>query len=173
MKKILSLMAISIFASVSLFAQSSRIVGQWSSSAGAQTAMLEAMGGKLEEAVSIMTFNEDGKSEIYSKVKSIVDVSGIEMTMVLEIREHDFWTFENNILKLNVNDIEVIELDIKFSDPSLDEAGDMVEDNMKTAFEQQIGASLEYDIEFVTDDLVNMVMNQNGAMLEYTLTRIK
>ena len=95
------------------------------------------------------------------------------MTMVLEIREHDFWTFENNILKLNVNDIEVIELDIKFSDPSLDEAGDMVEDNMKAAFEQQIGSSLEYDIEFVTDDLVNMVMNQNGAMLEYTLTRIK
>ena len=115
MKKILSILAISVFASVSLFAQSSRIAGKWSSSAGAQTAMLEAMGGKLEEAVSIMTFNEDGKSEIYSKVKSIVEVSGIEMTMVMEIMEHDTWTCDNNILKLNVKDIEVIELEITLS----------------------------------------------------------
>lgn len=173
MKKILSLLAISVFASVSLFAQSSRIVGKWSSSAGAQTAMLEAMGGKLEEAVSIMTFNEDGKSEIYSKVKSIVEISGIEMTMVMEIREHDTWTCDNNILKLNVKDFEVIELEITFSDPSLNETGDIVEDNMKAAFGQQIGASLEYDIKFVTDDLVNMVLDQNGSILEYTLTRIK
>jgi hypothetical protein len=72
-----------------------------------------------------------------------------------------------------VNDIEVIELDITFSDPSLNEAAEMFEDNMKAAFDQQIGASLEYDIKFVTDDLVNMVLDQNGSILEYTLTRIK
>lgn len=135
--------------------------------------MLEAMGGKLEEAVSIMTFNEDGTTEIYSRVKSIADVSGIQMTMVLESREHDTWTFDNNILQLTVNDIEVIELEITFSDPSLNETGDIVEDNMKAAFDQQIGASLEYDIKFVTDDLVNLVLDQNGSILEYTLTRIK
>jgi hypothetical protein len=72
-----------------------------------------------------------------------------------------------------VKDIEVIELEITFSDPSLNETGDIVEDNMKAAFDQQIGASLEYDIKFVTDDLVNMVLDQNGSILEYTLTRIK
>ena len=44
---------------------------------------------------------------------------------------------------------------------------------MKAAFDQQIGALLEYDIKFVTDDLVNMVLDQNGSILEYTLTRIK
>lgn len=135
--------------------------------------MLEAMGGRLEESVAIMTFNEDGTTEIYSRVKSIADVSGIQMTMVLESREHDTWTFDNNILKLTVNDIELIELEITFSDPSLNEAGEMLEDNMKAAFDQQIGASLEYDIKFVTDDLVNMVLDQNGSILEYTLTRIK
>ena len=135
--------------------------------------MLEAMGGRLEESVAIMTFNEDGTTEIYSRVKSIADVSGIQMTMVLESREHDTWTFDNNILQLTVNDIEVIELEITFSDPSLNETGDIVEDNMKAAFDQQIGASLEYDIKFVTDDLVNLVLDQNGSILEYTLTRIK
>ena len=135
--------------------------------------MLEAMGGKLEESVAIMTFNEDGTTEIYSRVKSIADVSGIQMTMVLESREHDTWTFDNNILQLTVNDIEVIELEITFLDPSLNETGDIVEDNMKAAFDQQIGASLEYDIKFVTDDLVNLVLDQNGSILEYTLTRIK
>lgn len=173
MKKILSLLAISVFASVSLFAQSSRIVGKWNSTADAQAAMLEAMGGRLEESVAIMTFNEDGTTEIYSRVKSIADVSGIQMTMVLESREHDTWTFDNNILQLTVNDIEVIELEITFLDPSLNETGDIVEDNMKAAFDQQIGASLEYDIKFVTDDLVNLVLDQNGSILEYTLTRIK
>ena len=135
--------------------------------------MLEAMGGRLEESVAIMTFNEDGTTEIYSRVKSIADVSGIQMTMVLESREHDTWTFDNNILQLTVNDIEVIELEITFLDPSLNETGDIVEDNMKAAFDQQIGASLEYDIKFVTDDLVNLVLDQNGSILEYTLTRIK
>lgn len=135
--------------------------------------MLEAMGGKLEESVAIMTFNEDGTTEIYSRVKSIADVSGIQMTMVLESREHDTWTFDNNILQLTVNDIEVIELEITFLDPSLNETGDIVDDNMKAAFDQQIGASLEYDIKFVTDDLVNLVLDQNGSILEYTLTRIK
>ena len=83
--------------------------------------MLEAMGGKLEESVAIMTFNEDGTTEIYSRVKSIADVSGIQMTMVLESREHDTWTFDNNILQLTVNDIEVIELEITFLDPSLNQ----------------------------------------------------
>ena len=134
--------------------------------------MLEAMGGKLEESVAIMTFNEDGTTEIYSRVKSIADVSGIQMTMVLESREHDTWTIDNKILQLTVNDIEVIELEITFLDPSLNETGDIVEDNMKAAFDQQIGASLEYDIKFVTDDLVNLVLDQNGSILEYTLTRI-
>ena len=94
MKKILSLLALTLVAAISInaSAQSSKLVGKWNTTAGSsQYAMMEAMGGEIEDVETYWVFSTNQSYNIYSYVKANFDIMGVQMTMELEMTEIGTW----------------------------------------------------------------------------------
>lgn len=173
MKRLLTLIAITLVASLSMSvsAQSSRLIGEWESSAGAQIAAMEAIGAKYEKIASTQRFNEDGTYRTYVYFKATINMQGIEMHMTMEYTEQGTWFIEGDELAYTSNDMNFQQLDISFSDPSLNALSEEVKTGMKQSFTSVIGTEVRYKIEFITDYKVRLTMENDQMPLEFYLTR--
>ena len=174
MKKLFSLLALTLVAAISINASAQSLVGKWDTTAGgAQYAMMEALGGEIEEADSYWNFSSNKSFNTYSYVKATVDAMGFQMEMEMEMTESGTWRLSDDELIITVNDVTVSKLNITFSDPSLNSMGDQVKSTMMDAFNSVVGTEIAYDIEFVDSNTVELEYGNEIMPMSYTLKRVR
>ena len=175
MKKLFTLVALTLVAavSISVSAQSSKIVGKWNSSAGSQMAMLDEMGAELEKSVTTMTFNSDGTYVTYTCTKANINTMGIEMYMFIEGNDRGTWKYGDNSISLVSNGMEMINFDISFDDPQMNALVGDIKTSMLEIMNQGTGVEVDYVIKSMTDDTIEMSYPNEFMPMEFTLTRIK
>lgn len=173
MKKLFTLVALTLVAavSISVSAQSSKFVGKWNASTGSQAAMLEAMGADLENAVTTMTFNNDGTYVTYSYVKAKVNIMGVTMYMLSEINDKGTWRYSNEQLCITSKSLEFVQFDISFDDASLNAMKGEIEDGMVEMMNGGVGFEVPYDVEFVSNNKVIISFENELLPIEFVLTR--
>lgn len=176
MKKILSLLTLTLVAAISInaSAQSSKLVGKWNTAAGSsQYAMMEEMGGEVEDVETYWVFSTNQSYNTYSYIKANSDIMGIQMTMELEMTEIGTWCLSGDELTITPNDYDISKFNITFSDPSLYSMGDQVKSTMIDAFNSSVGSEIVYDIEFVDSNTIELEFNNEIMPMSYTLTRAR
>ena len=175
MKRLFTLVALTLVAavSISVSAQSSKIVGKWNSSAGSQTAMLDAMGADIEKSVSTTTFNSDGTYVTYTYTKANVNTMGIGMYMFIEANDIGTWKYSDNSISMVSKGLELINFDIKFDNPEMNAMIGDIKTSMKEMMNQGVGLEVVYVIESMTDNQIEMSLPNEYLPIDFTLTRIK
>lgn len=174
MKKLFSLFALTLVAAISVNASAQSLVGKWDSTAGnAQYAMIEAMGGEIEEADAYWNFSSNQSYNTYSYVKATVDLMGVQMAMEMEITESGTWRLSGDELILSSKDYNLSKFNITFSDPSLNSMSDQVKSTMIDAFESAVGSEVAYDIEFVDNNTVELEFDNEFMPISFTLKRAR
>lgn len=173
MKRLFSLFTLTLVAAISINASAQSLVGKWDSTAGsAQYAMIEAMGGEIEEVSNYWNFSSNQDYNAYSYVKSTVNVQGIQMTIEMEMTERGTWRLSGNNITIVPKDVDISKLNIAFSDPSLNSVGEQVKSTIADAFKSVIGSEVVYDIEFVDNNTVKLEFDNATMPLSHTLTRM-
>lgn len=174
MKKLFTLFALTLVAAISVNASAQSLVGKWEAEAGGgQYAMIQALGGEIEEIDNHWTFSSDKTYSANSYVKGSANVMGVMMYMEMESTERGSWELSGDNLTLTLNDFDVIKLDITFSDPSLNSAGDMIKSNLLDAYNSVVGQSIVYDIEFKDNNTLELEYDNDVMPLSFTLTRTR
>ena len=171
MKRTLSLLLLTVVATLSFSASAQSLVGKWNTSAGAQLLLMEAAGSKLNEVATTQTFNEDGIYEIYNYVKLDANVNGYMMSMFLEYTESGEWLYVDKTLTYISEKIDFKNLDIEFSNPLLNAHKGEVEDGIKERFEQACGTPVAYGVRFISQDEVCLTLKDTSMLIEFNLTR--
>lgn len=173
MKRLFSFLVLTLVAAMAVDASAQSIVGKWNSSADAQAKMLESMGGKINEQTAIITYGSDNTYSTYSYVDATADVMGYEMYMVMELCEAGTWSLEGNKITMTNKSFDLSKLEIEFSDPALNAAGEQVKSTLAETFESGEGVVVVYDIEFIDNDTAELNFNNELMSMNYTITRIK
>ncbi len=172
MKKLFTLFALTIVAAISVNASAQSLVGKWEAEAsGGQYAMIQALGGEIEEIDNHWTFSSDKTYSANSYVKGSANVMGVMMYMEMESTERGSWELSGDNLTLTLNDFDVIKMNITFSDPSLNSAGDMIKSNLLDAYNSVVGQSIVYDIEFKDNNTVEIEYDNDVTPISFTLKR--
>lgn len=172
MKKLFTLFALTLVAAISVNASAQSLVGKWEAEAGGgQYAMIQALGGEIEKIDNHWTFSSDKTYSANSYVKGSANVMGVMMYMEMESTERGSWELSGDNLTLTLNDFDVIKLDITFSDPSLNSAGDMIKSNLLDAYNSVVGQSIVYDIEFKDNNTVEIEYDNDVTPISFTLKR--
>lgn len=173
MKRLFSFVVLTLVAAMAVDASAQSIVGKWNSSADAQAKMLESIGGKINEQAATITYGSDNTYSTYSYVDTTADVMGYEMHMVMELCEAGTWSLEGNILTMTNKSFNLSKLEIEFSDPALNAAGEQVKSTFAEAIKSGEGIVVVYDIEFIDNDTAELNLNNELMPMNYTITRIK
>ena len=174
MKKLFTLFALTLVAAISVNASAQSLVGKWEAEAGGgQYAMIQALGGEIEEIDNHWTFSSDKTYSANSYVKGSANVMGVMMYMEMETTERGSWELSGDNLTLTLNDFDVIKMNITFSDPSLNSAGDMIKSNLLDAYNSVVGQSIVYDIEFKDNNTLELEYDNDVMPLSFTLTRTR
>ena len=174
MKKLFTLFALTLVAAISVNASAQSLVGKWEAEAGGgQYAMIQALGGESEEIDNHWTFSSDKTYSANSYVKGSANVMGVMMYMEMESTERGSWELSGDNLTLTLNDFDVIKMNITFSDPSLNSAGDMIKSNLLDAYNSVVGQSIVYDIEFKDNNTLELEYDNDVMPLSFTLTRTR
>ena len=172
MKKLFTLFALTLVAAISVNASAQSLVGKWEAEAGGgQYAMIQAMGGEIEEIDNHWTFSSDKTYSANSYVKGSANVMGVMMYMEMESTERGSWELSGDNLTLTLNDFDVIKMNITFSDPSLNSAGDMIKSNLLDAYNSVVGQSIVYDIEFKDNNTLELEYDNDVMPISFTLKR--
>lgn len=173
MKRIFSLVALTIMAAISLSASAQSFVGKWDSSAGSQAAMLEAVGATIDTATTTMVFNADQTYDTYLYVKAGLNIEGISMTLLMEGNDRGTWSHSNNKLTMVSSGIELKNFDIEFGDPSLNAMKGYILESMRSAMNEGRGEAIEYETNFVNNNEVQLKYHIEYMPIEFTLVRIE
>ena len=172
MKKLFTLCALTLVAAISVNASAQSRVGKWEAEAGGgQYAMIQAMGGEIEEIDNHWTFSNDKTYSADSYVKGSANVMGVMMYMEMETTESGSWELSGDNLTLTLNDFDVIKYDITFSDPSLNSSSEMIRSTLLESINSAIGANVVYDIEFKDNNTVEIALDSDIAPISFTLKR--
>lgn len=173
MKRLFSLLVLTIVAAISVDASAQSIVGKWNSSADAQAKMLESMGGTINEQTATVTYNSDNTYCSYSYVDATADVMGYEMHMVMELSETGTWSLDGNEITMTNKSFDIGKFDVTFSDPVLNAAGEQVKAAFTEALTSGEGIVVVYDIKFIDNDTAELNLDNELMPMNYTITRIK
>ncbi len=174
MKKLFTLFALTLVAAISINASAQSLVGKWNAEAGGgQYAMIQSLGGEVEEVDNLWTFSSNDTYTTHSYIKAHADVMGVTMYMEMEMSESGSWELINNALVITSKDVNFAKLNFTFSDPSLNSAGDMIKSNLLDAFNSVVGQSIVYDIEFKDNNTVELEYDNDVMPLSFTLTRTR
>lgn len=173
MKRLFSLMVLTLVAVIATEASAQSIVGKWNSSADAQAKMLESMGGTINEQTATVTYGSDNTYCSYSYVDATADVMGYEMHMVMELRETGTWSLDGNKITMTNKSFDICQFDVTFSDPALNAVGEQVKAAFTEALTSGEGIVVVYDIEFIDNDTAELNLDNELMPMNYTITRIK
>ena len=172
MKKLFTLFALTLVAAISVNASAQSLVGKWEAEAGGgQYAMIQALGGEIEEIDNHWTFSSDKTYSADSYVKGSANVMGVMMYMEMETTERGSWELSGDNLTLTLNDFDIIKYDITFSDPSLNSSSEMIRSTLLESINSAIGANVVYDIEFKDNNTVEIALDSDIAPISFTLER--
>lgn len=173
MKKLFTLVALTLVAAISfsVSAQSSKFIGKWNTSSGAQAAMIEAVGGTIEEVKNTMTFNNDNTYTTYTYTEASADVMGVRMHMLFEYSEHGTWKYSNETIYLTSYNLDIKQFDITFDDASFNVMSGEIKTAIVDTLKQGLGMEVSFDVEFISDNEIYLSFNNGIIPLEYTLTR--
>ena len=172
MKKLFTLVTLTLVAAISINASAQSLVGKWEAEAGGgQYAMIQAMGGEIEEVDNHWTFSNDKTYSVDSYVKGSTNVMGAMMYMEMEMTESGSWELSGDNLTLTLNDFDLIKYDITFSDPSLNSSSEMIRSTLLEAINSVIGANVVYDIEFKDNNTIEIALDSDIAPISFTLER--
>ena len=172
MKKLFTLFALTLVAAISVNASAQSLVGKWEAEAGGgQYAMIQALGGEIEEIDNHWTFSSDKTYSAHSYGKGSVEIVGTVMHMEMEINESGIWRLSGDDLTITSNDLDVIKMNITFSDPSLNSNSEMIKSTLLESYKSAIGISAVYDIEFKDNNTVEIEYDNDVMPISFTLKR--
>jgi hypothetical protein len=93
--------------------------------------------------------------------------------MEMEVSERGSWKLSGDDLTITPNDLDVIKLNITFSDPSLNSFSEMIKSSLLESFNSAIGLNVVYDIEFKDNNTVELEYDNEVMPLSFTLTRTR
>jgi hypothetical protein len=174
MKKLFTLFALTLVAAISVNASAQSLVGRWEAEAGGgQYAMLQAVGGEIEEIDNHWTFSNDNAYNTHSYIKASIGIEGVVIQIEMELNESGSWKLSGDDLTLTSNDFDVIKYDITFSDPSLNSSSEMIKSTLLESINSAIGANVVYDIEFKDNNTVELEYDNDVMPLGFTLKRTR
>jgi hypothetical protein len=174
MKKLFTLFALTLVAAISVNASAQSLVGKWNAEAGgSQYAMMQALGGEIEKVDNAWTFSNNNAYTTHSYIKGSFEIAGVVMHMEMEVSESGSWKLSGDDLTITSNDLDVIKLNITFSDPSLNSFSEMIKSSLLESFNSAIGLNVVYDIEFKDNNTVELEYDNEVMPLSFTLTRTR